>query len=218
MIMNKLSKIVAAILVVVALPTIAQENNLGEYVYPFGSRTFISLDSNGKSISVSQYSFASESFDNYLIEEVYVGLGIMSAKSIYRYYVEGNAVISDVQLRQNALTGSTRYEGKITIFALPYNDKPYTWSEFDRGDKISGKSEYVYVKIRNVQRKAVKITKDITYSVDNVPHKHQEKSYWVEGFGRIVTYYSTDGSEEYVSSRTDNDALFWGFELSTQGM
>lgn len=57
---------------------------------------------------MSQLGFSSQYFDNYLVEEVYVGMGMMSSKITYRYRVEGNTVVSDVQLRQNAMTGSTK--------------------------------------------------------------------------------------------------------------
>lgn len=199
-----------AVALVFAYVCKAQEYHFGDYVYPFGCRMYFSQDSDGKTTSISQFSFTSQYFDNYLVEEVYVGLGMMSAKTIYRYHTEGNAIISDVQIRQNALTGTTQYQDKITLFAFPNNDKPYTWSETDRGDKISGKSEYVYVKFRNERTKAIKITEMITFTTDKV-HKHQRKSYWVEGFGRIVTYESIDGGEEHVSSRIDVDSLFEGF-------
>lgn len=91
------------------------------------------------------------------------------------------------------------------------------WSETDRGDKISGKSEYVYVKFRNERKKAIKITKITTYTINKVTHEHKETSYWVEGFGRIVTYDNIDG-DEHISSRIDFDELFEGFaEIPPQG-
>ena len=191
--------------------TNALEYNFDDYVYPFGYRTFISQNSEGKTTSISQFSFASEYFDNYLIEEVYIGMGMMSAKTAYRYHIEDNTVISDVQLRQNAMTGSTKYQDKIVLFAFPNNDKPYTWSETDTGDKISGKSEYVYILLRNERKKAIKITKITTYTTDNVTHKYEEKSFWMEGFGRIITYGSWDGSDEIIVSKIDLfDELFMG--------
>ena len=202
------------------MTTTAQEYNFEDYVYPFGCRTFSSQNTEGMATSMSQFSFASESFDNYLIEEVYVGMGIMSAKNIYRYYIENNAVISDVQLRQNALTGSTKYQDKITLFAFPNNDKPYTWTETDRGDKISGKSEYVYVMFNSQRTRAIKITKTITFITnDNVKHKQIEKSFWIKGYGRVVTYYSIDGSEDRIQSIIELPVYFDGVtELPSQGM
>ena len=191
--------------------TTAQEYNFEEYVYPFGFRTYSSPDDNGNLSSVTQYSFESQAYDNYLVEEVYIGYGMMSAKTTYRYHTDENAVISDVQLRQNAMTGSTKYQDKIVLFAFPNNDKPYTWSETDRGDKISGKSEYVYILLRNERKKAIKITKITTYTTDNVTHKYEEKSFWMEGFGRIITYGSWDGSDEIIVSKIDLfDELFMG--------
>ncbi|MBQ7451756.1 MAG: hypothetical protein IJV60_04295, partial [Prevotella sp.] len=97
----------------------AQKYNFEDYIYPFGCRTYDSPDSKGNLLSVTQYSFESQAFDNYLVEEVYIGLGIMSAKTTYRYHTEENAVISDVQLRQNRLTGSTKYQDKLILFAFP---------------------------------------------------------------------------------------------------
>ena len=197
----------------------AQEYNFEDYVYPFGCRTFSSQNTEGETTSVSQFSFVSEAFDNYLVEEVYVGMGMLSAQNVYRYYTEGNAVISDVQLRQNALTGSSKYQDKITLFAFPDKDKPYTWSEIDRGDKISGKSEYVYVMFSNERTKAIKITKTITFITDNVKHKQLEKSFWIRGYGRVVTYYSIDGSEDRIQSIIELPVFFDGVtELPSQGM
>lgn len=209
--MKIFSKLIVLLFVVIVLPTNAQEYNFGDYMYPFGCRTFLSLDSEGKTTAISQFSFTSQYFDNYLVEETYIGIGMLSAKNIYQYNTEGNAVISNVQLRQNALTGSTQYQDKITLFAFPAKDKPYVWSETDRGDKISCKSEYVFVKFRNERTKAIKITKTTTYTINKVTHKHKEISYWVEGFGRIVTYASIDGGKKSISSRIDSDKLFEGF-------
>lgn len=209
--MKIFSKLIVLLFVIIVLPTNAQEYNFGDYMYPFGCRTFLSLDSEGKTIAISQFSFTSQHFDNYLIEETYIGIGMLSAKNIYQYNTEGNAVISNVQLRQNALTGSTQYQDKITLFAFPAKDKPYVWSETDRGDKISCKSEYVFVMFRNERTKAIKITKTTAYTINKVTHKHKEISYWVEGFGRIVTYASIDGGKKSISSRIDSDKLFEGF-------
>lgn len=93
----------------------AQKYNFEDYVYPFGCRTYASPDSQGNLSFVTQYSFESKAYDNYLVEEVYIGYGIISAKSNYRYHTEENAVISDVQLRQNRLTGSTKYQDKLIL-------------------------------------------------------------------------------------------------------
>lgn len=210
--MKIFSKLIVLLFVVIVLPTNAQEYNFGDYMYPFGCRTFLSLDSEGKTTAISQFSFTSQYFDNYLVEETYIGIGMLSARNIYQYNIEGNAVISNVQLRQNALIGSTQYQDKITLFAFPAKDKPYVWSETDRGDNISCKSEYVFVMFRNERTKAIKITKTATYTINKVTHKHKETSYWVEGFGRIVTYDSIDGGKKRISSRIDSDKLFEGFD------
>jgi hypothetical protein len=58
----------------------AQNYNFEDYVYPFGCRTYASPDSKGNLSSVTLYSFESQDFDNYLVEEVYIGLGMMSPK------------------------------------------------------------------------------------------------------------------------------------------
>lgn len=116
-------------------------------------------------------------------------------------------MISDVQLRQNALTGSTNYQDKIVLFAFPNDSKPYMWSETDRGNKVSCKSEYVYISLQNERIKAIKITKVTTYTTDNVLHKVEEKSFWVNGFGRIITLGSWDGGKDVVVSKTDLDEL-----------
>lgn len=207
--MSELLRKITIILVVLAgmLPIYSQKYNFEDYVYPFGHRTFISQNSEGRATSFSQFSFASEYFDNYLIEEVYVGLVMMSEKNIYRYHTEENTVISDVQLRQNALTGSTNYQDKIVLFAFPNDGKPYMWSETDRGNKVSCKSEYVYISLQNERIKAIKITKVTTYTTDNVLHKVEEKSFWVNGFGRIITLGSWDGGKDVVVSKTDLDEL-----------
>ena len=70
----------------------AQKYNFEDYFYPFGCRTYASPDSKGNLSSVTQYSFESQAYDNYLVEEVYIGHGMMSAKSTYRYHTEENAV------------------------------------------------------------------------------------------------------------------------------
>ena len=187
---------------VLGLTTTAQEHSFEDYFYPFAFRTFISQNSEGKTTSMSQFSFASESFDNYLIEETYIGMGIMSAKTIYRYHTEGNAVISDVQLRQNAITGSTKYQDKITLFAFPNDDKPYTWTETDRGDTYQCTSENVYINASIFQHsfftKAIRITRDNSYVYKNEKHRIIETSYWVSDYGRIVTYIDWDGTKNAI--------------------
>lgn len=123
----KKSFLLLGAMMLLVMSTKAQKYNFEDYIYPFGCRTYASPDSKGNLSSVTQYSFESQAFDNYLIEEVYIGLGMMSAKTTYRYRTEENAVISDVQLRQNRLTGSTRYQDKLILFAFPEKDKPFKW-------------------------------------------------------------------------------------------
>ena len=192
--------------ILLVISTKAQEYNFEDYVYPFGFRTYASPDGNGKLSSVTQYSFESQTYDNYLVEEVYVGYGMMSAKNTYRYHTEGNAVISDVQLRQNRLTGSTKYQDRLILFAFPENDKPFKWTETDRGDKYQCTSEYVYINAsidhKSLFLKAVKITRDNSYVTGNEKHRIIETSYWVIDYGRIITYVDWDGTKR-ASSKLD---------------
>jgi len=198
--------LICMVMFVFGLQTNAQEDNFEDYVYPFGFRTFNSLNSEGKTICISQFSFTSQSYNNFLVEEVYIGLGQMSAKTSYRYHVDGNAVISDVQLRQNALTGSTKFQDKITLFAFPNNETPYTWAETKQGEKYNCKSEYVYINAsidhNMLFRKAIKITRDNSYNIGNEKHRIIETSYWVRDFGRIITYEDWDGTKR-ASSKLD---------------
>ena len=177
----------------------AQKYNFEDYIYPFGCRTYASPDSKGNLSSVTQYSFESQAYDNYLVEEVYIGHGMMSAKTTYRYRTEENAVISDVQLRQNRLTGSTRYQDKLILFAFPEKDKPFKWSETDRGDKYQCTSEYVYINAsiyhKSLFMKAIKTTRDNSYIVGKEKHRIIETSYWVSNYGRIITYVDWDGTK-----------------------
>ena len=188
----------------------AEEYNFEDYIYPFGSRTFKTLDANGKAISMSEYSFVSEQYDNYLVEEVYIGMGMQSATNYYRYRVVNNTVISDLQIKQNRLTGSTKYQDKRTLFAFPGKDKSYTWSETEQGEKIEGKSEYVYVMFMGSKTKAIKITENISFVVNNVKHKHQRKSFWIDGYGRVVTYYTMDDGKERIQSIAEMPVAFDG--------
>ena len=184
----------------------AQKYNFGNYVYPFGYRTYVSPDSKGNLSSVTQYSFESQTYDNYLVEEAYIGLGIISAKTTYRYHTEGNAVISDVQLRQNRLTGSTRYQDRLILFAFPEKDNSFKWTETDRGDKYQCTSEYEYINAsinhESLFLKSIKIKKENSYTVGNEMHKIIETSYWVSNYGRIITYVDWDGMKK-VSSKLD---------------
>jgi len=202
----KKSFLLLAAIMLLAMSTNAQEYNFKDYVYPFGCRTFASPDSQGNLSSVTQYSFESQAYDNCLVEEVYVGYGMMSSKTTYRYYTEGNTVVSDVQLRQNRLTGSTRYQDKLILFAFPEKDKPFKWSETDRGDKYQCTSEYVYINASINQRtlfiKAIKITRNNSYAVGKEKHSIIETSYWVSDYGRIITYVDWDGTKR-ASSKLD---------------
>ena len=184
----------------------AQKYNFEDYLYPFGFRTYASPDSNGKLLSVTQYSFESHAFDNYLVAETYIGYGVMSAKNTYRYHIEGNAVISDVQLRQNGLTGSTQYQDGLILFAFPEKDKSFKWTETDRGDKYQCTSEYVYINAsinhESLFLKSIKITRDNSYIVENKKHRYIETSYWVSNYGRIITYVDWDGTKK-ASSKLD---------------
>ena len=187
--MKKNFLLLGAIMLLV-MSTKAQEYNFGDYIYPFGCRTYASPDSKGNLSSLIQYSFESHVFDNYLVEEVYIGLGMMSAKTTYRYHTEENAVISDVQLRQNRLTGSTRYQDRLILFAFPKKDNAFKWTETDRGDKYQCTSEYVYINAsiahNSLFLKAIKITRDNSYTVGNKKHRTIETSYWVSNYGRVV--------------------------------
>ena len=195
----------------------AQKYNFEDYVYPFGCRTYASPDSKGNLSSVTQYSFESQVYDNYLVEEVYIGYGIMSAKSTYRYRTEENAVISDVQLRQNRLTGSTKYQDRLILFAFPEKDKPFKWTETDRGDKYQCTSEYVYINasiFNNSQfLKSIKITRDNSYIVGKEKHRFIETSYWVSNYGRLITFADWDGTKKTTSKL---DALDYVREISEE--
>ena len=204
--MRKIFMVCMMICIFGLMLTTAQEYNFEEYVYPFGFRTYSSPDDNGNLSSVTQYSFESQAYDNYLVEEVYIGYGMMSAKTTYRYHTDENAVISDVQLRQNRLTESTKYQDRIILFAFPEKDKPFKWTETNRGDEYQCSSEYVYINAsiyrKSLFMKAVKITRDNSYVVGNQKHKITETSYWVSDYGRIITYVEWDGTKK-VSSKLD---------------
>ena len=58
--------------------------------------------------------------------------------------------------------------------------------------------------------KAVKITENITYIVNNVKHKHQRKSYWIEGYERVVTYYRMEDGKERIQSIAEMPVAFYG--------
>lgn len=188
------------------MSTQAQKYNFGDYVYPFGCRTYASPDSEGNLSSVTQYSFESQAYGNYLVEEVYIGYGIISAKTTYRYHTEENAVISDVQLRQNRLTGSTRYQDRLILFAFPERNNSFKWTETDRGDKYQCTSEYVYINAsiyhKSLFLKSIKITRENSYIVGNEMHTIIETSYWVSNYGRIITYVDWDGTKK-ASSKLD---------------
>ena len=203
--MKKTFLLIVAILLLV-MSTQAQNYNFGDYIYPFGYRTYASPDSEGNLSSVTQYSFESHAYDNYLVEETYIGYGIMSAKTTYRYHTKENAVISDVQLRQNRLTGSTRYQDRLVLFAFPEKDKSFMWTETDRGDKYQCSSEYVYINAsinhNSLFLKSIKITRENSYKVGNKMHRIIETSYWVSNCGRIITYVDLDGTKR-ASSKLD---------------
>ena len=201
--MKKSFFLLGAIMLLV-MSTQAQKYNFGDYIYPFGFRTYTTPDSNGKLLSVTQYSFESQTYDNYLVEEVYVGIGMMSGKSTYRYRTVENAVISDVQLRQNRLTGSTKYQDKLILFAFPEKDKPFKWTETDRGDKYQCTSEYVYINAsinhNSLFLKSIKITRENSYKVGNKMHRIIETSYWVSNCGRLITFVDWDGTKRASSA------------------
>ena len=190
------------VIMLLFMSTKAQEYNFEDYIYPFGFRTYASPNIS----SITQYSFESLNFDNYLVEETYIGLGMMSAKTTYRYHIEENALISDVQLRQNILTGSRRYQDKLILFAFPEKDNPFKWSETDRGDKYQCTSEYVYINAsifhKSLFMEAIKITRSNSYIFEKKKHIFIETSYWVSNCGRIITYVDWDGTKK-VSSQLD---------------
>lgn len=203
--MKKKSLLLGAIMLLV-MSVQAQNYNFGDYIYPFGCRTYTSPDSKGNLLSVTQYSFESHAYDNYLVAEVYIGHGIKSAKTTYRYHTENNTVISDVQLRQNRLTGSTRYQDRLILFAFPENDNSFKWTETDRGDKYQCTSEYVYINAsinhESLFLKSIKITRKNSYMVEKKMHRTIETSYWVSNYGRIITYLDWDGTKK-VSTALD---------------
>ncbi len=203
--MKKLFLLLGAIVLLV-MSVQAQKFNFEDYVYPFGCRTYASPDSKGNLLSVTQYSFESQAYGNYLVEEVYIGHGMMSNKTTYRYRIEGNTVISDVQLRQNGLTGTTRYQDRLNLFAFPVNNKPFKWTETDRGDKFQCTSEYVYINAsinhNSLFLKSIKITRNNSYIVENEKHRYIETSYWVSNYGRLITFVDWDGTKK-ASSKLD---------------
>ena len=203
--MKNLFLLLGAIMLIV-MPTQAQNYNFEDYVYPFGCRTYASPDLKGNILSITQYSFESQTFDNFLIMETYIGYGVLSAKATYRYYIEDNAVISDVQLRQDMITGSKHYQDRLILFAFPEKDNSFKWTETDRGEKYQCTSEYVYIKAsiyhKTLYLKSIKITRNTSYISKNKKHNVIETSYWVSNYGRIITYRDWDGMKG-VSSQLD---------------
>ena len=202
-----MKKILSTLLILLVSNMLCKaEYDFSTYMYPFGFRTYYSEDSNGKTTSMSQFSFKSQSYNNFLVEEVYIGMGMNSATSLYRYHTEDNMVVSDVQIRNNALTGTTKYQDKLTLFAFPKENKPYKWTEIDRGDQYQCTSEYVYLNFSIYSKsyflKAIKITRDNSYVLGKEKHRVIEKSYWVSDFGRIITIVNWDGAKR-ISSKLD---------------
>jgi len=213
-----MKKILSFLMVLLASTMVCKADyNFDDYIYPFGSRTYYSKDSSGKTTSMSQFSFESQYYDNFLVEETYIGMGMKSATTYYRYHIQDNAVVSDVQIYQNALTGSSKYQDLLTIFAFPKGDKPYKWTEINRGDKYQCTSEYVYLNAsiyyNSFFTKAIKITRDLSFLSGKEKHRVIEKSYWVSGYGRIITLTNWNG-EERTSSKLDN--LGYYQEMSTE--
>ena len=50
--------------------------------------------------------------------------------------------------------------------------------------------------------KAVKITRDNSYVIGNEKHRIIETSYWVNNYGRIITFVDWDGTKK-TSSKLD---------------
>lgn len=79
-------------------------------------------------------------------------------------------------------------------------DKPFKWSETDRGDKYQCTSEYVYINAsiyhKSLFMKAIRITRDNSYIIGNEEHRIIETSYWVSDYGRIITYVDWDGTKK----------------------
>ena len=189
-----------------AMSTKAQEYNFRDYFFPFGFRTYVNPlapESEGKIGSMSQYSFQSGWLGDFLIEETYIGVGIMSSKVIYNYKTDGNAVISTVQIRQNSLTGSRSCHDLLAIFAFPVKNVPFEWTETVNGEKFQCKSEYVYINAsidrNSFFKKAVKITRDNSYVYKYKKHRIIETSYWVCNYGRVITFTDWDGTKHTSS-------------------
>lgn len=175
--------------------------NFDDYVYPIGSRSYYSKALNGEIISRMQFSIKSQyGGSRYLVEGSTIN-GINSS-AFYRYKIKDNAVVSDFQIYQNALIGSAEYRDNITIFAFPIDEKPYNWTEIHKGDKYQCTSEYVHIMASEKYFEAIKITKDNTFTVGKEKHREIEKSYWIKGYGRIITLRDLDGVE-IISSQLE---------------
>lgn len=181
-----------------AMSTKAQEYNFRDYFFPFGFRTCV-RDSVGNLLPITQYSFSSTNFDNYLVAETYIGWGIVSAKTTYRYYIEGNAIYSDVQLWQSRSKGSTHYQDEFILFAFPMENTPFKWTETVNGKKYQCTSEYVYIQFGILFKKAIKITRYNSYVLKNKKHRLIKTSYWVCGCGRVIAFTDRDGIKETSS-------------------
>ena len=48
--------------------------------------------------------------------------------------------------------------------------------------------------------KAIKITRDNSYTFENKKHRIIETSYWVSNYGRIITYLDWDGTKKASSA------------------
>lgn len=196
-----------------------EDYNFDDYIYPFGFRTYYSIDSMGNPLLKTQFSFESLAFENYLVEEVYLSSGVIAAQHCYRYHILENAVVSDVQLSKIVSCAQHRSQDRITIFVFPINDKPFKWTETKNGDKYQCTSEYVYINASIYHTssfmQAIKISKEYSF-VDNKGKKHTviEKSYWVSGYGRLITLGIWDGEHETISSKLD--ILDYYQEMSTE--
>ena len=74
---NTMKRLTLVFAIILSYTIVCSASNLNfeDYIYPFGCRTYSSFDSKGNVSSMTQYSFESQNFDNYLVEEEYIGIG-----------------------------------------------------------------------------------------------------------------------------------------------
>lgn len=176
--------------------------DISEYFYPFITYSY-SFTPNGKNENlITNYKLANAGKMLVKTTEVYQGLyasKVAEDDYLLSSNTEESSITSSRQAHADGFSGRSAKNDIITMFALPSDDKEFSWEETQNNllTKCTANNIFLsFILDGNPQyRKGVKLIK----SWDKEGKHYVQTSFWVKRLSRLITLLEVDGAEPFTN-------------------